>query len=99
VVPGAEKFQSGSGYADIIGNGYYVQFRPADVSHYADWGNSAIWFYDWRSLKVPLAAVLLSDMNGKFPWEEGCEQWAIDAPAAIVEAERGAPPAPICSEV
>ena len=74
-----EKFEPGRGYADIIGSGHYVQFRPVDVSHYKDWVNSAIWFYDNHPASFPLLQCFYPDMNGKFPWEPGCEQWAIDA--------------------
>lgn len=73
-----EKFEPGRGYADIVGGGHYVQFRPVDVSHYKDWVNSAIWFYDNDSVSFPLLQCFYPDMNGKFPWEPGCEQWAID---------------------
>lgn len=41
-----EKFEPGPGYADIVNGGYLVQFRPVDMSHYQDWVNSSIWFYD-----------------------------------------------------
>jgi len=74
-----EKFQPGPSYADIVGDGYYVQLRPVDVSHYKDWGNSAIWFYDGDPSSFPLLQCFYPDMNGKFPWESSCEQWAIDA--------------------
>jgi uncharacterized protein DUF4262 len=74
-----EKFQPGAHYADIVGGGYYVQVRTVDVSHYKDWVNSAIWFYDGDPSSFPLLQCFYPDMNGKFPWEDGCEQWAIDA--------------------
>jgi hypothetical protein len=73
-----EKFQPGRSYADIIGGGYYVQFRPVDVSHYRDWVNSSIWFYDGDPSSFPLLQCFYPDMNDKFPWEDGCEQWAVD---------------------
>lgn len=74
-----ETFEPGRSYADILGEGYYVQFRPVDVSHYKDWVNSAIWFYDWEPTSFPLLQCFYPDMNGKFPWESGCEQWAVEA--------------------
>jgi hypothetical protein len=74
-----EKFEPGRSFADIIGGGFYVQFQPVHISHYADWVNSAIWFYDSDPTSFPLLQCFYPDMNGKFPWDAGCEQWAIDA--------------------
>jgi hypothetical protein len=80
-----EKFEPGPSYADIIGGGHYVQVRPVHVSHYADWVNSSIWFYDWDPASFPLLQCFYPDMNGKFPWENGCEQWAIGAQPLLYE--------------
>lgn len=74
-----EKFEPERSYADILADGYYVQFRPVDVSHYKDWVNSSIWFYDSEPSSFPLLQCFYPDMNGKFPWEPGCEQWAVKA--------------------
>ncbi len=80
-----EKFEPGPGYADIIGNGFYVQFRPVHVSHYKDWVNSSNWFYDWDPASFPMLQCFYPDMNGKFPWEPECEQWAIDSQPLLYE--------------
>ena len=74
-----EKFTEDRSYADILGGGHYVQFRPVDVSHYEDWVNSANWFYDWDHASFPLLQCFYPDMTGKFPWEPGCEKWAVEA--------------------
>ena len=74
-----EKFEPGKGYSDIIGGGFAVQFQPVDVSHYADWVNSAIWFYDSDPASFPLLQCFYPDMNGKFPWEPDCESWAVES--------------------
>lgn len=76
-VKAGEKFEPGHLYADIIGN-YYVQFRPMHPSHYWDWLNCACWFYDNDEDSFPVLQCFYPDMKGKFPWEPGCEQWAID---------------------
>jgi len=73
-----EKFEPGVGYADIIDK-YYVQFRPVHPTHYWDWVNFACWFYDNDPNTFPLLQCFYPDMAGKFPWEAGCEQWAIEA--------------------
>jgi hypothetical protein len=73
-----EKFEPGHGYADIIDN-FDVQFQPVDVSHYADWVNSAIWFYDSDPPSFPLLQCFYPDMNGKFPWEHDCQTWCVDS--------------------
>jgi hypothetical protein len=72
-----EKFKPGKGYADIIGN-FDVQFRPMHASHYWDWLNFACWFYDNDLNSFPVLQCFYPDMQSKFPWEPGCEQWAID---------------------
>jgi len=76
-VDGGEKFEPGHLYADIIAD-YYVQFRPMHPTHYWDWLNFACWFYDNDENSFPVLQCFYPDMQGKFPWEPGCEQWAID---------------------
>lgn len=71
-----ETFEPGKGYADIIGN-FDLQFRPMHPSHYWDWLNCACWFYDNDPNTFPVLQCFYPDMKGKFPWEPGCEQWAI----------------------
>jgi len=77
-VKGGEKFEAGTGYSDVIGN-FDVQFRPMHSSHYWDWLNFACWFYDNDEDSFPVLQCFYPDMQGNFPWEPGCEQWAIDA--------------------
>jgi len=78
-IKAGEKFEPGKGYSDIIGGNYDVQFRPVHASHYWDWVNFACWFYDNDETSFPLLQCFYPDMAGKFPWESGCEQWAIDS--------------------
>ena len=78
-VKAGEAFEPGKGYPDIIGGNYDVQFRPVHPSHYWDWVNFACWFYDNDENSFPLLQCFYPDMAGKFPWEPGCEQWAVDA--------------------
>jgi len=75
-VKAGAKFEPGHLYADIIGK-YYVQFRPMHPSHYRDWLNCANWFYDDDVSSFPVLQCFYPDMKGKFPWESGCEKWAI----------------------
>jgi len=77
-VKAGEKFEPGKGYADIIGGGFDVQFRHVHPTHYRDWLNSALWFYDDDENSFPVLQCIYPDMQGKFPWDAGCEQWAID---------------------
>lgn len=72
-----EKFEPGKSYSDIIGD-FDVQLRPVHFSHYWDWVSFACWFYDNDETSFPLLQCFYPDMSGKFPWEPGCEQWAID---------------------
>jgi Domain of unknown function (DUF4262) len=72
-----EKFAPGRGYADIIDN-FDCQFRPVDISHYKEYVGWSIWFYDYDLASFPMLECFWPDMAGKFPWEPGCEQWAID---------------------
>jgi hypothetical protein len=76
-VKAGDKFEPGKGYSDIISN-YAVQFRLVHSSRYWDWVNFACWFYDNDETSFPLLQCFYPDMAGKFPWEPGCEQWAID---------------------
>ena len=76
-VKAGEKFAPGKGHWDIIGD-YYVQFRPVHPSHYRGLVNFARWFYDDDEASFPMLQCFYPDMTGKFPWEPGCEQWAID---------------------
>jgi hypothetical protein len=76
-VKAGEKFEPGPSYADIVDK-YYVQFRPVHSSHYSGLVNFARWFYDDDETSFPLLQCFYPDMAGKFPWEPGCEQWAID---------------------
>jgi hypothetical protein len=76
-VKAGETFKPGKGYSDIIGN-FDVQFRPMHPSHYWDWLNFACWFYDGNPATFPVLQCFWPDMNGRFPWEPGCEQWAIE---------------------
>jgi|SRR6267142_2218461 len=72
-----ERFEPGRGYAEIIGN-FDCQFRPVDISHYKEYVGSSIWFYDRNPASFPLLQCFFPDMEGRFPWEPGCAQWAID---------------------
>jgi len=91
-VKAGEKFEPGKGYSDIIGN-FDVQFRPMHSSHYWDWLNCACWFYDNDPKSFRVLQCFYPDMQGKFPWELGCEQWAIeqqplhDKPKKVVKAK------------
>jgi Domain of unknown function (DUF4262) len=76
-IKAGEKFEPGKSYSEIIGN-HDVQFRPVHPSHYWDWVNFACWFYDNDPTSFPLLQCVYPDIVGKFPWEPGCEQWAID---------------------
>jgi len=77
-VKAGEKFEPGKGYSDIIGGGFDVQFRPMHPSHYLDWVNSACWFYDNDPNSFPVLQCFYPDMEGRFPWEPGCADWAIE---------------------
>jgi len=83
-----EMFEPGRSYADILGGGHYVQFRPVDVSHYQDWVNSSIWFYDDDPASFPLFQCFYPDMKGLFPWDATCEQWAIDSQPLLFNPKR-----------
>jgi len=85
-----EKFEPGKGYSDIIGN-FDVWFRPVHPSHYWDWVNFACWFYDNDENSFPLLQCVYPDMTGKFPWEPGCEQWAIDSQLQLDKPQQGTP--------
>lgn len=76
-VKAGEKFQPGKSYAHIIGD-FDVQFRPMHPSHYLDWVYSACWFYDNDPNSFPMLQCFWPDMNGKFPWEPECADWAIE---------------------
>ncbi len=76
-VKAGERFEPGHLYAGIIGN-HYVQFRPMHPSHYWDWLNFACWFYDDDENSFPVLQCFYPDMEGRFPWEPGCAQWAIE---------------------
>jgi hypothetical protein len=76
-VKAGETFKPGKGYSGIIGN-FDVQFRPMHPSHYLDWVNSACWFYDNDENSFPVLQCFYPDMKGKFPWQRGCEKWAVE---------------------
>jgi Domain of unknown function (DUF4262) len=76
-VKAGEKFEPGRGYAEIIG-AFDCQFRPVDFSHYKEYVGWSIWFYDRDPKSFPILQCFWPDMAGKFPWEAGCSQWAID---------------------
>ncbi len=75
-VKAGEKFEPGKGYADIIED-FDVQFRPMHPTHYRDWLNSSLWFYDNDENGFPVLQCFYPDMKGIFPWEPGCEEWAV----------------------
>jgi hypothetical protein len=81
-VKAGERFEPGKGYSEIIGN-FDVQFRPVHSTHYWDWVNFACWFYDNDPTSFPLLQCFWPDMAGRFPWQPGCEQWAIDNQALL----------------
>jgi hypothetical protein len=76
-IRGGEKFEPGQGYSDIIG-GYDCQFRPVHVSHHKEYVGWSIWFYDYDPASFPVLQCFWPDKSGKFPWEPGCAQWAIE---------------------
>ena len=76
-VKAGEAFVPGTRYPDIIGN-FDVQFLPMHPSHYWDWLNFACWFYDNNENSFPVLQCIYPDMQGKFPWETGCETWAVE---------------------
>jgi hypothetical protein len=76
-VKAGEVFVPGRGYADII-ESFDVQLRPMHPSHYWGWLNFACWFYDNDENSFPVLQCFYPDLQGKFPWEPGCESWAIE---------------------
>jgi hypothetical protein len=58
------------------------------LSHYEDWVNSAIWFYDRDPASFPPLQCFYPDMNGKFPWDPGCEEWAIKQQPLLFQAKK-----------
>lgn len=82
-----EKFEPGRGYADIIGD-FDIQFQPVDISHYGDWVNSAIWFYDSDPASFPLLQCFYPDMNVKSPWEPDCEPWAVESQPLLYKPKK-----------
>jgi hypothetical protein len=83
-VKAGESFEPGKGYSGIIDD-FDVQFRPVHSSHCWDWVNFACWFYDNGPTSFPLLQCFYPDMAGKFPWEPGCEQWAIDQQPLLLD--------------
>jgi hypothetical protein len=77
-VRAGEKFEPDRGYADIIGN-FDCRFFPVDRNYYRDYVGWSLWFYDRDPMSFPMLQCFWPDMEGKFPWEPGCAQWAIDA--------------------
>jgi hypothetical protein len=78
-VRAGEAFRPGPAYADILGGGHYVSFRAMHVAHYKEWLNLACWFYNRVNVSFPVLQCFYPDMNGKFPWEPGCETWAVES--------------------
>jgi hypothetical protein len=47
------------------------------TNHYRDYVGYALWFYEEDPF--PLLQCFWSDEEGRFPWEEGCSEYAREA--------------------
>jgi len=77
-VRSGEKFESNYRYSEVIDE-YDCEFRDVNVDHYEEYVGCSIWFYDCDQNSFPMLQCFWPDMAGKFPWQKGCANWAVEA--------------------
>ncbi|HLW53013.1 MAG TPA: hypothetical protein VKW06_09220 [Candidatus Angelobacter sp.] len=51
-------------------------------------GELRLLVYDNDPASFPQLECFYPDMTGKFPWESGCEQWAVDSQPMLDEPKQ-----------
>lgn len=64
-------------YSGILQQPHQCAFREVQPQHYRDHVGYALWFYE--ADPFPLLQCFWSDEEGRFPWDEGCSDYARDA--------------------
>ncbi len=60
-------------FTDVLEDDRSVTFRPADSSWYRPMFGYATWF--GRRPPLPVAQVVWADAHGRFPWDNGIDDW------------------------
>lgn len=68
------RFDTSRAYEGILRLPHLCRFREVDRRHYSEHVGYALWFYETDPF--PLLQCFWSDEHGRFPWEEGCCEYA-----------------------
>jgi hypothetical protein len=76
-VQAGKRYQHGEKYADILQDPYKCAFRQVPRARYRDYVGYALWFYE--DDLFPLLQCFWPDKEGRFPWDNGCDDYVRDA--------------------
>jgi|CZKL01.1.fsa_nt_gi hypothetical protein len=71
------RYQPERPYSGILQLPHTCAFKEVHTNHYRDYVGYALWFYEEDPF--PLLQCFWSDEEGRFPWEEGCSEYAREA--------------------
>jgi hypothetical protein len=72
-VKAGSRYETGEVYNDILEEPYRCTFNQVDPSQYREHVGYALWFYNPD--RFPLIQCFWADDKGRFPWDEGCEDY------------------------
>jgi hypothetical protein len=72
-VKAGRRFGSEHDYGDILQDPARCAFKEVHRNHYRDHVGYAIWFYE--NDPFPLLQCFWPDKQGRFPWDEGCNDY------------------------
>jgi hypothetical protein len=76
-VQAGKRYRHGEEYADILQEPYKCAFRHVPRARYRDYVGYALWFYENDAF--PLLQCFWPDKKGRFPWDDGCDDYVRDA--------------------
>jgi len=86
-VAAGETFQPGERYEGFVGNWPVIFIdaldRKAALAHLT-WTD---WYYDRKPFPI-IQCVVPDPENGKFPWEDGCDEWTIASQSFVLPNAR-----------
>lgn len=67
------RYEPGGNYANILQEPYQCTFKEVHPNHYRNYVGYALWFYE--DDPFPLIQCFWPDKEGRFPWDEGCNDY------------------------
>jgi hypothetical protein len=71
-IKAGRRYEPGPNYSEILQEPYRCTFKEVHPNHYRNYVGYALWFYEDDAF--PLVQCFWPDKEGRFPWEEGCNE-------------------------